>query len=39
MEQSIYYHQKDDIRNKLQKNINPLLGFWMSFEEPKLKQK
>lgn len=29
---------KDDIRNKLPKNIDPLLGLWMIFEEPKLKK-
>lgn len=28
---------KDDIRNKLLKNIDPLLGLWMIFEEPKIK--
>lgn len=29
---------KDDIRNKLPKNIDPLLGLWMIFEKPKLKK-
>lgn len=28
---------KDDIRNKLLKNIDPLLGLWMIFEDPKIK--
>ena len=29
---------KDDIKNKRPKNIDPLLGLWMIFEEHKLKK-
>jgi len=29
---------KDDVRNTLPKNIDPLDGLWMIFEEPKLKK-
>lgn len=29
---------ENDVRNKLPKNIDPLLGLWMIFEEPKLKK-
>jgi hypothetical protein len=29
---------KDDVRNTLPKDIDPLYGLWKIFEEPKLKK-
>jgi len=29
---------KDDVRNTLPKDIEPLYGLWKIFEEPKLKK-